>query len=304
VLLNEVVASQDGLITRSQALAAGMTVSAVRHAVRPDGPWQRLAPGLYASFTGRLTPRQRLRAALLHAGEQAVLSGADACRAHGLRYVPEQQRPLVLVPHSVHVSSSGLAVVQRSTQLLASRSVSGLPVAAIERAVIDTCLLTPSLQDTRALVCECVQRHLATPDRLAAQLDAARRNGSRHARIAVADVLAGPWSVPECELRDIIRSSRLLPEPHWNTPLPDLPDISPGGWWREARLVAEVDSSEYHDFGLGPEQTKRRYGRMVAAGWTVMPLAPMRIRREPRGLLRELEAAYRAGIDRWGHGLG
>lgn len=38
MLLNEVVASQDGLITRSQALAAGMTVNAIRHAVRPGGP--------------------------------------------------------------------------------------------------------------------------------------------------------------------------------------------------------------------------------------------------------------------------
>ncbi len=156
----------------------------------------------------------------------------------------------------------------------------------------------------RALVCESVQRRLTTPDRLAAQLESCRRNGSGRARIAIADVTAGCWSAPECEFRDVILSSRVLPEPQWNTPLPDLPDVSPDGWWWEARLVAEVDSSEYHDVGLGPEQTKRRYARMVAAGWTVIPIAPLHIRREPRALLRELEAAYRAGLGRWGHGLG
>jgi very-short-patch-repair endonuclease len=296
--LPEVVAAQDGLLTRSQALAAGLSDAALRHAIRPGGPWQRLAPGLYATFTGPLGPRQRVRAALLHAGSDAVLSGPYACRAHGLRYVPTLEPPLVLVPPSVRARSNGLAQVHRTTRPAVPREVAGVRVAPVERAVLDTAALTPSLQDVRALVCESVQRRLTVAERLADVLDAAPRRGSRLARRAIADVLAGCRSAPECELRDLLRMSRLLPEARWNTPLPDLPGVVPDAWFEAARLALEVDSVEHHAYGLAPEHTQRRQARITAAGWTVLPIGPRRIRREPQVLLVEVEAAYRAGLAR------
>lgn len=303
--LAETLAAQDGLITRRQALDVGMTPEALRHAIRPDGPWQRLAPGLYAAFTGQLSQGQRLRAALLVAGPNAMISGADSCRAHGLRYVPEQSSPLLLVPGGVK-RRPPFAVVRRVVVVPQPRVLGGLPVAPIARAVVDAARRDPvlhpeglSLQDVRALVCESVQRQLTTPERLSEQLRQARRNGSGHLRTAVDDVTAGCWSAPECELRDLIRTSHVLPEPNWNTPLPGLPQIIPDGWWREARLVAEVDSDEYHGYGVAPEQTQQRHAEMIAAGWTVMGIGPRRIRRAPRNVLAQLESAYRCGL---GHG--
>src|SRR5262249_36221549 len=35
------------VISRSQALACGMTVGALRHRIRPDGPWRTLLPSVY-----------------------------------------------------------------------------------------------------------------------------------------------------------------------------------------------------------------------------------------------------------------
>jgi hypothetical protein len=199
--------------------------------------------------------RHRLRAALLLADPEAVLTGAHACRAHGLRYVPEAllghpAPPQVLVPESRQVRVSRWVRPVRTRRLPGARWRSGLPIAPVERAVLDTSLVTPSLQDVRALVCEPVQRRLTTAERMAAEAALAPVRGSRLLRIAVADVLAGCRSAPECELRTLVLRSRVLPEPQWNTPLPDLPDISPDGWWKEARLVLEVDSVEHH--GLGP----------------------------------------------------
>ncbi len=298
--LTAVLSAQDGLITKQQALAAGMSVGAIRHAARAGGPWQRLAPGLYAAFTGELSHRQRLRAAVLRAGPGALLTGSDACRAHGLRYVPATSRPMVLIPHGRRAPTGGGAIVRRVVDLPGPRVVSGLPVAPVDRAVMDATRwsahsleVRPSLQDTRALICESVQRRLTTPDRLAQALLQVPRNGTRFIRRAVDDVVAGCWSAPECELRDLVRRSAVLPEPHWNTPLPGLPDITPDGWWDESRLVLEVDSEEHHAYGLGPEQTERRHARMVAAGWTVMPISPRRIRRAASWLLVEIESAYR-----------
>lgn len=294
--------AQDGLITRTQALASGMTVAALRHAIRRDGPWQRVAPGVYATFTGELTQRQRLRAALLFAGPEAMLSGVDACRAHGMRYVPEAGVPLVLVPHQHRAASTSLAVVRRVARMPRARTVSGLAVAPVERAVVDALrrspgmVAAPSLRDTRALVCETVQRQLTTPERLSAEVSAAPRNGTALLRQALADVIAGCWSAPECEILDLARSSHLLPDPVVNTPLPGLDDITPDGWWCEAQLAYEVDSAEHHRYGLSPEHTQRRHARMASAGWRVMPISPRRIRTDPRGLLREMEAAYLRGL--------
>lgn len=301
--LAEVIASQDGIVTRQQALDAGMTPGAIRHRLTGAGRWQRLAPGLYATFTGRLSPRQRLRATLLHAGPDAVLSGSDAARAHGLRYVPAQRQPLVLVPPEVRTASTSFVVVRRTLRLPEPRIVRGLPVAPVERAVMDASRLDValhpsgiSLQDVRALVCESVQRRLTTPQRLADELEATQRNGTGHLRRAVADVTAGCWSAPECEFRDLVMTSTVLPEPQWNTPLPGLDHIVPDGWWIWARLVAEIDSAEYHQLGLGPERTQARHSEMIAAGWTVMSIAPRRIRRAPQEVLRDLESAYEHGI--------
>jgi hypothetical protein len=183
--------------------------------------------------------------------------------------VPAVEPPLVLVPHHVRVTSTPLVTVRRLTSTPPSRCIDGLAV---------------------------VQRRTTTPDRLADALSRARRNGSALARVAVLDVLAGCHSAPECELRDLLRRSRVLPEPQWNTPLPGVPGLTPDGWWKEARLVLEVDSTEHHAFGSAPERTQRRASRAVAAGWRVMPISPRRIRQQPAALLREIETAYLTGL--------
>jgi very-short-patch-repair endonuclease len=290
----DVVAAHDGLLTRAQALAAGMTDAALRHACRPGGCWQRLDRGVYATFTGALTARQQAYAAVLSGGSGAVLSGAYACRAYGLRYVPAIEPPLVLVPVTSRGRASALARLQRSTRTAAVRTLDGIPLVGVEQAVLDTAAQSRSLQNVRALVCDSVQQRLTTPQRLAAALADAPRRHTRLARLAVADVAAGCRSAPECELRDLIRRSRLLPEPRWNVPLPILPDVTPDAWFEQVRLVLEVDSAEHHAGGLAPEQTQRRHARIAAAGWTLLPISPRRIRREPQPLLLEIESAYRA----------
>ncbi|MGH8825570.1 MAG: hypothetical protein ACRDVN_14015 [Jiangellaceae bacterium] len=64
--------------------------------------------------------------------------------------------------------------------------------------------------------------------------------------------------------------------------------------------MIEVDSVEWHRFGDAPETTERRRARLAALGWTVLPVSPRRIREEPMAVLREIEAAYLAGIARAG----
>lgn len=344
---------QDGLITRGQALAAGMTADAVRHAIRPGGPWQRILPGVYATFSGPLTRLHRLRAAVLFAGEDAVVTGSWACDLVGLRYGPpvtddvdvlagwargQRSHGFVrvvrtrVVPRRQHwIDEQRLAALHRGgppldevlDPLAPTASPGVIPIVAPARAVVDAVVrwqyLPPdwrpdcprggcrgcrnhpdhhralALCNVRALMCEVVQRRQATLTALRAAVAAAPRRGGAIARHAMNDIDAGCRSAPECELRDLIHTSRVLPEPRWNQPLPGDRGIHPDACWERARLVVEVDSHSFHGFGDSPARTERRRARYAELGWRVLPLSPSRLRKEPAAVLREIEAAYLAG---------
>jgi hypothetical protein len=349
--------SQDGLITRKQALAAGMTTDAVRHATRKGGPWQVVLRGIYATFSGPLGDIHLLRAAILHSGPDAAITGPWACWMHGLTYGPPRGEVVgTLVPGSCQRRSGGFVRVARSNRGVEVGShwfdeaaagdvsisiarayepaddISGtarpgvIPMVSGAKAVVDTVIkprwLPPAwqsactapngcphfhlraahevsaLRNIRALMCEVVQRGVCTVGDLAAEVRAAARNHSAIARRVMADLEAGCRSAPECELRDLITGSSVLPAPRWNQPLPGVRGMFPDACWPEARLVVEVDSRAFHGFGDAPERTERRRARYASLGWTVLPVAPRRIREEPAQVLAEIEAAYLAGLAR------
>ena len=70
----------------------------------------------------------------------------------------------------------------------------------------------------------------------------------------------------------------------------------PDACWAEARLVVEVDSRSFHGFGDAPRRTEERRARYASLGWRVLPVSPARLRGEPQAVLREIEAAYLAGL--------
>src|SRR5215471_19125948 len=89
--------SQDGVITVSQAVSAGMTSKSVRDQVRA-GRWQVMHRGVYATFTGNPGRRAELWGVLLRLGPGAVLSHQSAAELWGLL---NGQSPVihVTVPH-------------------------------------------------------------------------------------------------------------------------------------------------------------------------------------------------------------
>lgn len=261
--------------------------------------WQRAVPGVYATFTGPLTLRHRVRAALLHAGPSAVVTGGRGCSAYGMRYVPAGLPLVLLVPTTVSRKKTALADLRRVSTMPRFRLLQGVPVTLPERAVLDACQGTVSLRDVRAMLCESVQRGLTTSDRLADELGHACWKGAALCRRALDDVVAGCRSAPECELRDLVRTSAVLSEPLWNEPLPgSAGDIIPDACWPTARVVVEIDSTEWHRMGDLVELTERRRGRYAALGWTVVPISPRRLRDEPATVLHEIEEAVKVGCIR------
>lgn len=68
---------QDGIVSRRQLLAAGMSPAQARTNI-DNGRWRGLLPGVYATFTGPVSPLARTWAAVLYAGQGAVASHRTA----------------------------------------------------------------------------------------------------------------------------------------------------------------------------------------------------------------------------------
>src|SRR5512142_1982092 len=88
VALATTLARQYQVISRRQAIAHGMTASALRQRLRADGPWQRLLPGVFMAVTGTPTAEQRNVAALLYAGSGSLITGSAAVRLRGVPTPP------------------------------------------------------------------------------------------------------------------------------------------------------------------------------------------------------------------------
>jgi hypothetical protein len=65
--------------------------------------------------------------------------------------------------------------------------------------------------------------------------------------------------------------------------------------------VVEVNSTQWHRLGNGPERTEQRIARYAELGWLVVPLSPHRIRTAPTEVLHQREATYLARMNRSAH---
>lgn len=81
--LDHIIARQGGVISRAQALGAGLSSGAVDHRLRLRR-WDPLHPCVYLVAGHRNDGEVSVRAALLWAGDGAVLSGSAAAWWHGI----------------------------------------------------------------------------------------------------------------------------------------------------------------------------------------------------------------------------
>src|SRR6266540_3275865 len=68
----------------TELIALGLTGTTIYDRCRPNGPWQRLAPGIVLLTAEPPTRTQRIASALRHAGPGAILTGWDALTRHGM----------------------------------------------------------------------------------------------------------------------------------------------------------------------------------------------------------------------------
>jgi hypothetical protein len=96
----------------------GLGRSTIAHRCCTGGPWRRMLPRVVKLNNGPSTRADWRRAALLHAGHRAVLTGLDALERHGIERMPRPSGPVhVLVPSKRRRSGSGRLIVERTERL-------------------------------------------------------------------------------------------------------------------------------------------------------------------------------------------
>lgn len=290
-----IFARQDQLITRRQSLQY-LTADELRTLLGRD--WRVVLPGIYASSMTALTLRQRIRAALLHAGDAALLSDSTALTAYLVPYVPDDDRVRLINPEDVHRVSREFVAIRRTFRLPEPMWIDGFPLAPPHRAVCELVVRHPVERDGLAVAAAAVQRGTTTVDELFAEAYQGPARGRPRLLRVFRQLQAGIRSAPEADLRNLVLRTPGLPEPLWN-PLIALPDgrlISPDALWADAGLVHEVNGRDSHSIELAGEDKfedmQRRADVMVVAGLTVLSNTPRRIWREGQDIGGELLACY------------
>ena len=201
---------QRGVVSRAQAIRAGLSPDMIKFRVR-SGRWQQLHPGVYATFSGIPGRGAWLWAALLAAGPGAVLSYQTAAELNGLSDEPTS--PIhVTVPAQRHLIAVSGVYLHRSGR--AGEAVLGgsrPPRTRVEETVLDLTQTAKTFDDVCGWVTRAIARELTDETRLNAAMKARQRlrwRADLHELIVAA--AGGDHSVLEFrDHRDVERAHRL-----------------------------------------------------------------------------------------------
>jgi hypothetical protein len=273
------------LVLAPDLAAAGVDPDVARRAVA-SGTWREVLPGAWLRDSRDVSRIDRQRAALARAGPAALLSGADACRAYGMRDVPEDPLVTVLARSSCQTCLGPDVRLLRTTRLPEAHVVAGLRCAEPLRAVADAARAQGDLQDVRALVLAAVADLWCDVPGLVDELAAGPRRGSALLRRAVADAAGGAASAPEAEMADVavgLAARRRLPRPVLNHVLwlGTQRIGQPDGYLPGTGVGWEADSRRHHGSQQALDATLERHEDYARAGLDVLHRSPQRVRRDP-----------------------
>ncbi len=277
----------------SQLESLGLARSTIAQRCRAGGPWQRMLPGIVMLSNGPPRRADRRRAALLYAGDDAVLTGADALELHGMERMPRPSGPVhLLVSEDQRRAGSGRVLAERTARLPVPHP-GRWPLAPLVRATLDFTRRTGDRDQVRAVIAEVVQRGRCTPADLGAELEAGCGWGSALPRSVLKEVGDGIRSVAEAQARELVLRSG-LPAPQWNVLLYDVGGrflASPDAWFDEVGLAWEIDSREWHLSPADYDRTLDRRSAMMAEQVIVMHTQPTKLARRNE-VLAELRGNY------------
>ncbi len=286
--LSALLLRQEGLLSTVQARGVGLSAATLsRAARRPAGGWQRVLPRVYARFDHAPTTRDKIRAAVLYAGEGACLTGAACLHWRHVGHLPHELSALtvdVLVPRARQVASTSWVRVQRTDRAVHPISVDHLPTAPVARATLDAALRLGSYATTLGLVNAVVNGGYVTAHQLGIELILAPTRGSAFLRRVLVEMGHGTRSVAEAAARELFLLGG-LPVPEINVAITVDGRVYVADF-RWGIFIVEIDSQEFHLREPGSwDETQARRTALSAAGYFVLPIIPSQLAADPDAVL-------------------
>jgi len=272
-------AQQQGLVTRKQLLGAGLTPSLVKARVKA----KRLRPvqrGVYL-VGPPVAPRQNEMAAVLACGPGAVVSHRSAAALWELLPHPGADAPVeITVPFQNRGRRPGIRV-HRSSRLDPSEATrkDGIPVTTPARTVLD---LAGELraQELERVLAKVERGGLTTPAELSSLIARyPRRPGVGSLRALVRGEASPVLTRSEAEERFLaLMRKAQLPCPEVNV---GVAGYEVDFFWRDQRLVVEVDGFAFHSSRRDFKRDRRRDSSLSMRGLRVIRLTWGQIVEEP-----------------------
>jgi hypothetical protein len=226
---------------------------------------------------------------MLYAGEDAVITGAEALHEHGLA-VSENGDVHVLVPTARRISTRGYVRIERTKRLPRPVVFDGLRFAPSVRAAIDAARTTDDPSCQRAFLFAPIQGGgLRTVEQLRAELNAGSQRGTAALR-ALLEEPATPAltsTVHEGWARRVVRQAP-IPPPKWHVPVYDTSNGLLGvadAWWDEVGLA--------WDFGNQKDgRGNVRQSAFARNGVVMLRTQLPDLRGNPTGVAEELAGAF------------
>ncbi|MEW2478427.1 type IV toxin-antitoxin system AbiEi family antitoxin domain-containing protein [Mycobacterium sp. NPDC049093] len=297
--IEDVLRQQSGVISRRQALDAGLQQHDIRRLLRRN-EWARVHDGVYVDHTGPLSWLQRAWAAVLYAapaalclesaltGEGAVIHVAVS-RDRGVLAEP----PGVRIHHLTHLQERVLWHV-------------GPPRLRFEEAALDVACQAVSEFDAIAVLADACQSRRTTARRLLRALDARRRvRRRRWLRAVIVDIAEGSCSVLEHRYLNRVERAHGLPraarQKRWTSSV----KVSYRDAEYDRRLVVELDGLLFHNTASARNKDVERDLDAAVDGRSTVRLSYRQVFDRPcRTAAKIAQVMRRQGIAVSGHACG
>lgn len=264
------------------------------------GPWQRILPGLVLLHNGQPTRQQRNTAAVMYGGQDSMLSGRAGLALHGFGSSTQPTDCVLLIPNARNRQATGFVSVERTTRLPLAVRKAGLPVAPVDRCLLDAARRMSDRKQCTALVAEVVQRGAAEVGALMKELDDGSSRGTSMPRRVLYELGDGAHSVAEVDAQALCRSSGLPPVVSNQVLLTAHGDFIAivDNWWDEVGMAQEIESFKHHSSPEAFEKTLERRAYIESHDVVLVAHTPKAIRSQPNTVIDDLRRAYSRALDR------
>ncbi len=281
----EILHTQGGVISRVQAVAAGVSSSGISRRLA-SGQWLTLAPGVFRHAAAPLTGASTVTAAALWLGDAGTLWGAWAGWWHALG--PEPTGPVTVTVPRAHNGRS------REHIRLRRRDLDPTDITVVRQIRVTTRPLTAlenaRLTDGQQTFDTALQKHVTVPDLDRSMSRMWHAYGAQAARKSLALASDGTVSHPERALGKAFRAAGL-------TQIRAGVTVVVGGRrvWLDfavetAKMAVEIDGYAAHSRHEVFENDRTRQNLLIRHGWTVLRYTARQVRDSLPSIVAEVRS--------------